>query len=85
MKTCKDFNMEPCNTCRNGHGNREYPAGCWIDWYNNHIQDVIKAGRIKPYLVECIVSGRRIALLSVAIKEFYPEYNEWFQKMLLLV
>lgn len=94
MKTCKDLNLKLCHGCEYQLNNksRDFYWGCIVENYTRYLEsrevDKILLTRILTRGTILANTGVREYLsythMSAVIKEFYPEYNEWFQKMLIL-
>jgi hypothetical protein len=78
MKTCKDFGIDICYFCRETN-----LFNCAVQSYKGNMH-----GGAKKYLIRALTwkyqDNIRWKYLIVATNEYYPEYKDWLEKMLLL-
>jgi hypothetical protein len=76
---CKEAGIKLCWACEEGTDE------CWIPQNEFFFREVLKhRGSLKPQLIADIKVNLSHIHIAAALKLYYPEYYDWFQKMLLL-
>jgi len=95
MKECKDLGLKLCYACENQLTNksRDFYYACIVQSYFNYLQSTGPVNKI--LLIRVLTRNTILAStgvkeyisyyhLSAVIKEYYPQYADWFEKMLVL-
>jgi hypothetical protein len=82
---CKEAGIELCPNCSFVSPIDQI---VWVEWYGNNIRYQTDRGiDLKEDILAIITQSntkRSILYYGAALKELYPEYYDWFEKMLVL-
>lgn len=79
---CKAAGIDLCPACVYISS---FQTSCWIDWYGERLAGWKAKNIVKDNLLDIIKSDViKVPQMIAAVKEYLPEYSEWFEKMLVL-